>query len=323
MSTAVLLPPELEREIFEETALMHKSSIPNLILVARRVFVWIEPLLYRVFCAILTSEKPPPFFHNAVRHLALLGDPSTSIDNLRVLGLCRGISSFGATNSNVDGAVLVGLEHRVNLRRLSMCLSLLFDPAVDFTHPIFRSLTHLDLFDSVQHGVMGLLPFIPTLPALTHLALHPSIPRDDVLGALARSPPLQVLLVLWSIIYEKDYSRARSPHVYDVRFVTGLYVRYWETWEAGATGLPDFWSLGADFVARKRRGEIEGIYFSTAYLVAPSLTHSCLSDMLLVKLETRRRRMHLLTLPKISNGLLDERSHRISQTGTVQELSTF
>ncbi|KAJ7740368.1 hypothetical protein B0H16DRAFT_57224 [Mycena metata] len=260
----VVLPLELERKIFEETALMHKAAIPNLILVARRVLIWIEPLLYRVVCvgkpplklghAILTSDKPPAFFHNAVRHLALLGPPGTSTsikDDLRLLELCRGIVSFGAYNRNVSGSVLRRLE-RMDLQRLSLCVNLLFDrAAVDFTHPIFRSLTHLHMFDAVEDGVMELLPFIPTLPALTHLTLDFSIPRDDALEVLARSPRLELLLVLWL------NEELHAPHVYDVRFVTWVYGRYWEIWEGGARGLPDFWALGADFVARKRRGEIE------------------------------------------------------------------
>ncbi|KAJ7723174.1 hypothetical protein B0H16DRAFT_343780 [Mycena metata] len=301
MTTVALLPPELEREIFEETALMHKAAIPNLLLVARRVLVWIEPLLYRVVCvgrpplksapAILTSAKPPVFFHNAVQYLALLG-PGTSTskkDDLRVLELCRGVVSFGAYNKNVSGAVLATLAH-MDLRRLSLCVSLLFDRrAVDFTHPIFRSLTHLDMFDSVEDGVMELLPFIPTLPALTHLTLDSSIPRDDALEVLARSPRLQLLLVLW--LDEELHLPARVPHVYDVRFVTGVHGRYWETWEAGARGLPDLWSLGADFVARKRRGEIEGI-FSPIYLLSPPLTHKYLSNTPLANLRTCRTQMN-------------------------------
>ncbi|KAJ6550049.1 hypothetical protein B0H19DRAFT_1160293 [Mycena capillaripes] len=51
MSTAVgdaILPPELERLIFEIAALESPKSMPALILVARRVQIWIEPLLYGV-----------------------------------------------------------------------------------------------------------------------------------------------------------------------------------------------------------------------------------------------------------------------------------
>ncbi|KAJ7928326.1 hypothetical protein B0H13DRAFT_2311607 [Mycena leptocephala] len=41
-------PPDLEREIFGTTALMYPGEMPTLLRVARRVLIWIEPLLYRV-----------------------------------------------------------------------------------------------------------------------------------------------------------------------------------------------------------------------------------------------------------------------------------
>ncbi|KAF7311851.1 hypothetical protein MIND_00195800 [Mycena indigotica] len=40
------LPPELEREVFETAALLHRGTIPHMLRVARRVLVWIEPYLY-------------------------------------------------------------------------------------------------------------------------------------------------------------------------------------------------------------------------------------------------------------------------------------
>ncbi|KAJ7733363.1 hypothetical protein B0H16DRAFT_1468197 [Mycena metata] len=129
-------------------------------------------------------------------------------DRWRLLELCRGVINFGATNGNVGGVVLAPPE-TMNIRRLSVCLSRLFDDAaVDFTRPIFRSLTHLNMFDGydgIEWGVMELLPSIPTLPALTHLILNPRIPRDNVLGVLAQSSRLQLLLVLWNP-HEQDYS---------------------------------------------------------------------------------------------------------------------
>ncbi|KAJ7879703.1 hypothetical protein B0H13DRAFT_1571256, partial [Mycena leptocephala] len=41
-----LLPPELERIIFELAAFVNPASMPSLLLVAPRVKIWIEPLLY-------------------------------------------------------------------------------------------------------------------------------------------------------------------------------------------------------------------------------------------------------------------------------------
>ncbi|KAJ7484164.1 hypothetical protein FB451DRAFT_1028462 [Mycena latifolia] len=100
------LPPELEREIFETTALLYPKTIPKLLRVARRVLLWkvdmldsvhvyaayrpyrIEPLLYNIIriCPFDTTSradsgvqmlrrvdmKPAEFFANAVRHMDLI-----------------------------------------------------------------------------------------------------------------------------------------------------------------------------------------------------------------------------------------------------------
>ncbi|KAJ7131271.1 hypothetical protein C8R44DRAFT_850069, partial [Mycena epipterygia] len=82
MHSYLAFPPEREREIFEIAALLYPGAIPILLRVARRVLVWIEPLLYRVVYvnghppysdmahALLraTTTKAPDFFH-VVRHL--------------------------------------------------------------------------------------------------------------------------------------------------------------------------------------------------------------------------------------------------------------
>ncbi|KAJ7741701.1 hypothetical protein B0H16DRAFT_1564897 [Mycena metata] len=86
MSSPVL-PPELERIIFEMAALLRPTNIPNLMRTAWRVKNWVEPLLYRtVFIQPMLSTsyhidefpqltlqglrqqsatKPPGFFQSA------------------------------------------------------------------------------------------------------------------------------------------------------------------------------------------------------------------------------------------------------------------
>lgn len=63
------------------------------------------------------------------------------------------------------------------------------------------------------------------------------------------------------IFYVDLYEAAWIPHVYDVHFVIEQYRDYWANWQACTKGLPNPWSQGDDFVARKRRGEIEGAVF--------------------------------------------------------------
>ncbi|KAJ7162817.1 hypothetical protein C8R46DRAFT_1101598 [Mycena filopes] len=269
--TAVL-PAELEREIFEIAASRGRSSIPRLLLVARRVKIWLEPLLYRVILvngrnrfsvrSVLDSNKPSEFFQKAVRHLGFSGTdgdtPSlTPQDVRRMLELCPGVTDFASVGAYTD-SLLLPLFANMQLQRLSLFLPQLFDHStVDLTHPAFCCLTHLDMFGYVSDGIPDVLPHIPTLTALTHLSLDPDIPRDNALVVLAECPRLQLLVVLWSCFQVEEYKEAMIPSVLDVRYVIGTYDRYWREWEAGAKGLSDFWSLGDAFVARKRRGEIE------------------------------------------------------------------
>ncbi|KAF7333276.1 hypothetical protein MSAN_02422100 [Mycena sanguinolenta] len=65
------LPPELEYRIFEIAALARPTGIPRLMLVARRVKYWIEPLLYRVV-----------LFHSPSDEHSELGLPAFTQDSL-------------------------------------------------------------------------------------------------------------------------------------------------------------------------------------------------------------------------------------------------
>ncbi|KAJ6564436.1 hypothetical protein B0H19DRAFT_1258885 [Mycena capillaripes] len=77
---AALLPEDLEREIFEISAHSRPVFIPILMLVARRVKIWLEPLLYRtivldnpsvlkgypIYSWAILESKPASFFHHAI-----------------------------------------------------------------------------------------------------------------------------------------------------------------------------------------------------------------------------------------------------------------
>ncbi|KAJ7171281.1 hypothetical protein C8R46DRAFT_183749 [Mycena filopes] len=50
-NTQICLPPELERAIFELAAWHHPETRFTLILVAKKVCIWIEPEIYHVLLA--------------------------------------------------------------------------------------------------------------------------------------------------------------------------------------------------------------------------------------------------------------------------------
>ncbi|KAJ7662751.1 hypothetical protein DFH06DRAFT_1471509 [Mycena polygramma] len=260
-----VFPVELEREIFETTALMYPKEIPSLLRVARRVLVWVEPLLYRIIhiagnpgmaSALLSamSTKPPQFFR-AVRHLDLDSGDLGPGASLRLFWLCNKIVDL-IIRPNSTNPILLPILAQMRVQRLSMYLGLMFRGSINLQHKLFHSGTHLDIFD--RQGVLEALSDVPKLPALTHLCLHSSIPRDDILKVLSECPRLSILLVQYSIMREDEYyGEAQFPHVYDARFVISLDDKYWEDWVAGAKGFPGVWSAAEAFVARKRKGEIE------------------------------------------------------------------
>jgi hypothetical protein len=68
----------------------------------------------------------------------------------------------------------------------------LFGYSSDLSHPLLRSITHLDIRDmGGEFDFARVFPLIPTLPALTYFALRFEVPRDNVLSLLAQCPPLK------------------------------------------------------------------------------------------------------------------------------------
>ncbi|KAJ7134005.1 hypothetical protein C8R43DRAFT_639224 [Mycena crocata] len=108
-----LLPPELEREIFEMAAHIRPIGILRLMLVASRVKIWLEPLLYRTIALSVhpfraSSDHPNPqwksFMHvvqsnpvafllASVRHL-YLADSVPSEHAKWLLSTCSGIENL-------------------------------------------------------------------------------------------------------------------------------------------------------------------------------------------------------------------------------------
>ncbi|KAJ7483899.1 hypothetical protein B0H11DRAFT_1193551 [Mycena galericulata] len=269
------LPPELEREIFECAAIYHPNLIPSLLRVARRVQLWVEPYLYRIIVthpgppytivedAILRPtphSKPASFYRDAVRHVYLSHQHDVSPEILQMFTRTRNLA-MTATSSPELLPILLEMD----LRRLSLSLEDIFDSRqhIDLKHPLFNSITHLDVFDAMGEIDAYIAPHLASLPALTHLCLNNRVPGHILRALLSDCPRLRLLVNLW--YYQKASSGralADDPPVADRRFVVGLYRDYQREWTAGARGEPDFWTMAEDFVARKRGGAIpESLYW--------------------------------------------------------------
>ncbi|KAJ7111270.1 hypothetical protein C8R44DRAFT_799234 [Mycena epipterygia] len=271
------LPTELERWIFEIAAFIHPSCMPVLMLVAQRVKIWIEPLLYRVLCI---GEKPPDseeiwiplerihyliegrplapaFLHDNVRHLCLILSGTVHMDDImRVLVAC---------DATVDLHLLGGsrslLPHfgKLPLRRLSVDLAYLFR-SPDFTHPVFGTITHLSLTRPGFHWTH--FSGLAQMPCLTHLSY------DDILSplvvcehALRDCKSLEVLALSFSnMILLEPLVDTYAPLATDPRFVMLLATHRVRDWETGARGGDDYWVRADELVRKRRSGEINEYY---------------------------------------------------------------
>ncbi|KAJ7077646.1 hypothetical protein B0H15DRAFT_954937 [Mycena belliarum] len=267
------LPPELEREVFETTALMYPGAIPTLLRVARRVFIWVEPLLYRVVrvsdqvvhsdsmaAALLSAARsaPPGGSLRGVRHLLCAESESWTLEDAKdVLKHCAELTDLSLITSSIplDATILPVLEG-LRIHRLAAHLAEMFSGthSIDLSHPAFSSITHLDIGDEVDDRLCSQ---IALMPALTHLMQNGKVPWVSMLMVFGQCQLLQVIIVNYQYL-AKDAAImwATQCPKHDARLVVAFYYNYEDDWELGARDLPDIWSLATDFVARKRKGDI-------------------------------------------------------------------
>ncbi|KAJ6550047.1 hypothetical protein B0H19DRAFT_1378728 [Mycena capillaripes] len=259
------LPPELERLIFEIAALESPNCMPALVLVARRVQIWIEPLLYGAL-ALTPSQaaqmlptssrpvscKPPSFLRDHVRHLGLFG--VSQAFSLRMLSMCStavNVAIFGAPNINISSIL-----ETMPLERISISLPMFFYRLrlidTNYHHPLFRGITHLDVLNNPRRGWEA-WSGLALLPRLTHLSFRPlktHVPFSVCNGVLLHCRLLQVL----ALVYENQdvLPTAAAYPVLDTdpRLVTIPLAKgdLIEGWQMGARGGKDHWAAAEELV---------------------------------------------------------------------------
>ncbi|KAJ6458042.1 hypothetical protein C8R47DRAFT_1203298 [Mycena vitilis] len=289
MSASIeVLPPELEREIFEITAIQDPRSIPALLRVCRRVHTWVEPLLYRILIifewnsrlASALTSKPAAFLKAAVRHAYLHLDGSQkAVKVAEILSKCSGIINL-VLGGDWDSEILDSL-HSMRPQKLDIATSLhnaSIWGILTFKHPFFLSVTHLSLFYQPRGSMQEQWcdwASLAALPALTHLSLSKNLARDILREALAECHNIVVVIaIIWGHYPHGRASAiefAQGLTVSDLRIAVVLIPHYSKDWEIGARGGPDYWVRAEAFVARKlEQGGTEPInYFldeSKAYV---------------------------------------------------------
>ncbi|KAF7325614.1 Carboxypeptidase [Mycena kentingensis (nom. inval.)] len=230
------LPPELEREIFI-AACSKRSDITTLLLVAQRVRIWLEPLLYRTITLSDASTgindtfrttlntKPPAFLAHAVRNIVVnlsSSAPDTILEQIcTVLRACSNSAAIAINaNSNAAYCVLVGCMNALAHppRRLAVFLGELAAAVAEsatatpslFAPPpalhAFSRLTHLATLDGLH------AEFCTRLPVLTHLAapLPRRIYTDEVKLVLDACASLRFLVFLVPLRTKENSNSAEN-----------------------------------------------------------------------------------------------------------------
>ncbi|KAJ7203538.1 hypothetical protein GGX14DRAFT_651548 [Mycena pura] len=264
------LPVELEKEIFQMTAYSRLSSIPCLMLVAHRVKIWVEPLLFWVI-ALDRSSLPYAYpmaddvdfsgiqslstsvLRDSVRHLLLKNIPNTV--SQFILSASSAVEDLWIASISGANSFLLPFIGVLPLKRLYCNLGELFaDKAqIDFGHPLFSRLTHLELFDQRATDHYFDLALIPHL---THLAFY--FPQagffDMSLTLLKTCKSLHVLVLLMAV---RSQRAVKHEALEDPRFVQMFCSQFVDDWKSGALTGSDYWSRAEDFIARRRSGEID------------------------------------------------------------------
>ncbi|KAF7378323.1 hypothetical protein MSAN_00258300 [Mycena sanguinolenta] len=270
-------PVEIEREIFEIAAIHHPECIPTFLQVCRRVHTWLEPILYRVLVIRTAWEHqhvPPAirsktlaFLQNSVQHVLLNlfwsnEMPSQEMDTYKTLfENCPGIKDV-SLHMNPGPGLIFSLN---KLRPQKLALPV---PPISctwglasFTHPFFSSVTHLRLTQLCAYRSFedeNDLSRVTSLPALTHLALSPSIAKDILSRVVAAECPRLVIIVVVAFIREFAVSFVDKLTTIDPRVLVMAMESHESDWRRGAWRGDDCWVRAAAFLEKRRAGQAHG-----------------------------------------------------------------
>ncbi|PPQ72983.1 hypothetical protein CVT24_000296 [Panaeolus cyanescens] len=257
------LPLELQREIFVAAADLHPGSALRLVLVARKVYSWIQPLIYETVVLGTTDTAlflrtmdtlPIDFLALHVRNLCL----SVSVgarDALKILRTCTAVEDLAFWINGLDTrhlGLLVSAINNLALQRLSIEVMhfrrLLHDIPTGSARWI-DNLTHLDLI-FWTHENSPLIPHLDRLPLLTHLSLrllHSHVDEEAIHVVLRACRHLRIMVLFdASEMLEETVWHADPRVVYLAYPLTP--VREWE--EQVKRSLNNTWALAEELVRR-------------------------------------------------------------------------
>ncbi|KAJ7620069.1 hypothetical protein FB45DRAFT_147022 [Roridomyces roridus] len=274
-----VLPPELERGIFEICALSRPVLIPKLMLVAWRVKEWLEPLMYRTIVLgrppidgypkfpltqlLSTIEsKPPEFFRDSVQNLHIFVEfESSPASYEEVVVLCSRVQNLWILAADESPLDLPALEPSY-LRHLYTARTRLLAQLAD--RHLLSALTHLDAVESndASGDAADIELFHSTvlaLPRLTHISFSETGYRTIFLRLLQNCPSLKVLFY-FDFAGEDLPAADEETLASDPRFVLyrTVYSEDWSVdWQMGVHTGVDYWYRTERFIEKRLSGAID------------------------------------------------------------------
>ncbi|KAJ7058931.1 hypothetical protein C8F01DRAFT_1147572 [Mycena amicta] len=266
MDSSPSFPPELERIIFQLAAWNDRRTTRSLLLVAHRVWIWIEPLLYRV---ILFDGLPlrrmlgisSARSRSHIHHLALSNTHTSLEDGKNMVSTCPNITNLAVWSGHINLAVMHSLTQ---LTRLSISPAALFPRLDTALSPErltpFPVLSHLEVFDTERFAFHSLLN---CFPALTHLAFGTESYDAELVHDALRicNNSLRVVVALTNDLQAR-IPREVEEEINDPRFCVVECTNYKADWLLGAWGGRDFWCRAEerlDEMTRARQNSLAAV----------------------------------------------------------------
>ncbi|KAJ6452077.1 hypothetical protein C8R45DRAFT_1223642 [Mycena sanguinolenta] len=140
-----------------------------------------------------------------------------------------------------------------------------FDSKIDFSQPLFSSMTHLEIFTAPREIDLAVWSALTRLPHLTHLAFDVVAYLPMCHALLPTWQTLRVLVILFQVkeATDVDGDLLQKCNVTeladDPRLVFVTCYHYLEDWVSGAhMGGQDFWSQAENHIAKRKSGKFSG-----------------------------------------------------------------
>ncbi|KAJ7748368.1 hypothetical protein B0H16DRAFT_1849220 [Mycena metata] len=245
-------PVELEERIFTIAASLHPRSMPSMILVARRVQTW-----YLLSSKSALNSRPA---QQNIRSICIT-DYTDEVDLQRILSTFKGLTRLDIPFFDLEPALLPFLAQYLSIKLLPLFGADVESTPVDFTHPMFAHITHLDVQElNFEEPPESSQPARWSgwshLTSLTHISFWNYHDRPLFEEIVASCPKLQVLIVVVASEQMTDNS-VFAECAHDPRFILLVVKDFLDDWGADATGGENYWTRADNFLAERRSARIE------------------------------------------------------------------